>query len=165
MSLSLKSNRCSASSRVLLLSAACWLCLPLFCLAQQNKLVVSPAAPITVNHGDSATEALRVTVLPGFHVNSDKPKDDYLIPLKLTWNAGPLEAKSISYPKPEEVKVGADTLRVFTGTFEIQTEFRAPGNAAPGSGTVTGKLRYQACNSDMCFRPASIEIRVPVTIQ
>jgi Disulphide bond corrector protein DsbC len=150
---------------VLLSSAVCCLCLPLFCRAQQNKLVVTPAAPITVKHGGTATQSLRVTVLPGFHVNSDKPKDEYLIPLKLTWTGGPLDAVSIAYPKPEEVKVGTDMLRVFTGTFQIQTEFKARENAATGASTVTGKLRYQACNSDMCFRPATADVTVPVTIE
>jgi len=27
-------------------------------------------------------------VAPGFHVNSNTPSDDYLIPLKITWAAG-----------------------------------------------------------------------------
>lgn len=98
-------------------------------------------------------------------MNSDKPKDEYLIPLKLTWTGGPLEAKSISYPKAEEVKVGNDMLNVFTGTFEIQTQFQASGRAAPGNATVTGRLRYQACNSTMCFRPATIDVTAPVTIE
>lgn len=104
-------------------------------------------------------------MLSGFHVNSDKPKDEFLIPLKLTWAAGPLEAKSITYPKPEEVKVGADLLNVFTGTFNIQTEFKTSGAPQPGSATMTGKLRYQACNNEMCFRPATIDVKVPVVIE
>ena len=98
-------------------------------------------------------------------MNSDKPKDEFLIPLKLTWTDGPLEAASVTYPKPEEVKVGKDMLLVFTGNFEIRTAFKAPENAAAGQTQVTGKLRYQACNGEMCFRPSSIEIHVPVVIE
>lgn len=143
----------------------CSLLLPLCSIAQQNKLLVAPATPITVKRGATVTQTLKVTILPGFHVNSDQPKQDYLIPLKLTWTGGPLEAGSISYPKPEEVQVGSDLLRVFTGEINIQTEFKAPANAPTGSGTIAGKLRYQACNSQMCFRPASAEISVPVTIE
>ena len=111
------------------------------------------------------TQALKVSILPGFHVNSDKPKDEYLIPLKLSWTSGPLEVKSTSYPKPEEIKVGGQDLVVFTGSFDIQTEFKAPENAPAGSTAVSGKLRYQACNSDMCFRPASVDIKLPVSIE
>lgn len=104
-------------------------------------------------------------VLPGFHVNSDKPRDEFLIPLKLTWTGGPLEATAVSYPKPEEIKVGGQTLVVFTGSFVIRTDFKAPANASPGAIKVTGKLHYQACNSDMCFRPATLEIRLPVVVE
>jgi len=104
-------------------------------------------------------------VLPGFHVNSDKPRDEFLIPLKLTWTDGPLQAGATAYPKPEEIKVGGQTLLVFTGTFPIQTEFKVPVTAPAGSATLNGKLRYQACNNEMCFRPATLEIRVPVVIE
>jgi len=127
--------------------------------------VLSPSDPVSVKRGAVVTQILKPVVLAGFHVNSDKPKDEFLIPLKLTWNAGPLEAKSVSYPKPEEIKVGSQMLVVFTGTFPIQTEFKAPANAPPGSATMTGKLRYQACNSEMCFRPSTLDIRVPVAIE
>ncbi|HMF75270.1 MAG TPA: protein-disulfide reductase DsbD domain-containing protein [Bryobacteraceae bacterium] len=127
--------------------------------------MLSPSDPVSVKRGAVVTQILKPVVLAGFHVNSDKPKDEFLIPLKLTWNAGPLEAKSVSYPKPEEIKVGSQMLVVFTGTFPIQTEFKAPANAPPGSATMTGKLRYQACNSEMCFRPSTLDIRVPVAIE
>lgn len=126
---------------------------------------VSPPEQLTIKRGGAIAQSLDVTVLPGFHVNSDKPKDEFLIPLKLTWTAGSIESKSITYPQPEQLKVGADELVVLTGSFKIQTRFEAPPNAALGSTTLTGKLRYQACNNQMCFRPASIDIILPVVIQ
>ncbi len=39
------------SSKPTLLGALCILCLPFFSRAQQNKLAVSPADPITVKRG------------------------------------------------------------------------------------------------------------------
>jgi DsbC/DsbD-like thiol-disulfide interchange protein len=104
-------------------------------------------------------------VQPGFHVNSDRLKDEFVIPLKLTWAGGPLEAKSLSYPKPEEIQVGGQSLTVFTGNFTIQTEFQAAEHAQAGTASMTGKLHYQACNNQMCFRPATVEVRVPVVIE
>ena len=148
----------------MLLRIVCPLFLPLSLLGQQSKLAIGPVKEITAKPGGTVVETLRLSVQPGFHVNSDKPKDEFLIPLKLTWN-GPLEAESIRYPAPEEVKVGSETVTVFTGTFEVQTQFKAPDKAAPGPATMTGKLRYQACNNQMCFRPATIDIRVPVEIE
>jgi hypothetical protein len=140
-------------------------CLPLCSLAQQNKLAISPPNPLTAKRGSTAAENLRVEVLPGFHVNTDHPKDEYLIPLKLTWLDGPLETKSVTFPRPEEIQVGNQHLLVFTGTFDIRTEFVVPASAPPGSTTMTGKLRYQACSNQMCFRPTAIEIKLPVTIE
>ncbi|HZQ55805.1 MAG TPA: protein-disulfide reductase DsbD domain-containing protein [Bryobacteraceae bacterium] len=165
MNISAKFRAFSKASRRQAIAVTGLLLLPLFCSAQQNKLAVSPVQPITVKRGATVAESLKVVVLSGFHVNSDKPRDEFLIPLKLTWTSGPLEVKSIRYPKPEDVKVGNQTLAVFTGTFEIQTEFAAPPQATPGSSTMAGKIRYQACNNIMCFRPATVDVRLPLSIE
>ncbi len=120
---------------------------------------------MTVKRGASVTQVLQVVVLPGLHVNSDKPRDESIIPLKLTWTSPLLEAKSTEYPKPEEIKVGSQDLLVFTGTFPIKTKFYAPANAPVGPATVTGKIHYQACSQDMCFRPMTIDVKIPVVIE
>jgi hypothetical protein len=108
---------------------------------------------------------LQIVVQPGFHVNSDKPKDEFIIPLKLTWTSGLLDAKNIEFPKPEEVKVGEQQLLVFTGTFSVKTQFQASASAPTGAATLLGKIHYQACSSDMCFRPSTIEVKLPVVIE
>ena len=150
-----------------LLKAACvasWL-LPISLAAQQARVSVEPPAKIVAHPGSVLTEQLKVAVQPGFHVNSDKPKDEYVIPLKLTWLSGPLTVESITYPKPEEIKVGTELLTVFTGDFSIQSRFTVPRQVQPGSSVMTGKLRYQACNNQMCLRPATVEVHVPVVIE
>ncbi len=47
----------------------------------------------------------------------------------------------------------------------LRTEFKAPANAQAGTAMMTGKLHYQACNNQMCFRPSSIDVRLPVVIE
>lgn len=117
-----------------------------------------------MKHSEPAKQTLKAVILPGFHVNSDKPLDEFLIPLKLTWDAGLLEAKSITYPKPEEMELNGQKMVVYTGAISIETQFVAAKDAK-GSGTVTGKLKYQACNNQMCFRPATIDVHFPVVIE
>ncbi len=141
------------------------LALPAFCLAQQNKITVRPPDAFAIKHGATVTQTLQVVVQPGFHVNSDKPKDEFIIPLKLTWTPGLLDVKGVEFPKPEELKVGEQNLLVFTGTFAVKTRFQAPAGAPPGPATLVGKIHYQACSSDMCFRPATIEVKLPVVIE
>jgi DsbC/DsbD-like thiol-disulfide interchange protein len=162
--MSTKSSVFSATSRSLLCLLSL-LALAQRLPAQQNKISIEPSDPITVKRGESAKQVLKAIVLPGFHVNSDKPRDEFLIPLKLTWNTGPLEAKSVSYPKPEELDMNGQKLVVFTGTVPIETQFVASKEAAKGEATITGKLKYQACNNQMCFRPATIDVHFPVVIE
>jgi thioredoxin:protein disulfide reductase len=120
---------------------------------------------MAIQRGGSATQALKVMIQPGLHVNSDKPKDEYLIPLKLDWENGPIAAEVTSYPKPEQIKVGSEMLSVFTGSFTLFTVFKAPKSAPAGAVSITGKLHYQACNDQMCFRPSSLTIHLPVVVQ
>ena len=70
----------------------------------------------------------------GYHVNSDKPADEFLIPLKLTWAKDPLQTEQIVYPKPqmEKYDFSPTPLSVFSGQFEIVTRFKAAANAPNG---------------------------------
>jgi hypothetical protein len=110
-------------------------------------------------------QELAVSIQPGFHVNSNKPKDEFLIPLRLTWSPGSVTAESVAYPQGQDIKVGPDTLSVFTGKFTLQTKFRAGSESSALPTSVIGKLHYQACNNQMCFRPATVEVRLPVVVQ
>jgi hypothetical protein len=109
-----------------------------------------------------------VTVMAGYHVNSDKPAEEYLIPLKLTWTAtGALEPGAIVYPKPslEKYEFAEKPLSVLTGSFDLVANFKVAPNAPAGPGSAAGKLRYQACNNRACFAPKTIDVTVSYQIQ
>lgn len=136
-------------------------------MAQAGKPVVSvaPVQKLVAKRDSPAIQTLDITVDPGYHVNSDKPKDEFLIPLKLTWTSSELQPVRITYPDSELVKVGSDTLKVFTGKFSIKTEFQVSPQANPGIALLEGKLHYQACDNQSCKRPATLTVQVPVSIQ
>jgi hypothetical protein len=147
--------------------AAC-LCQVSYAWAQprgSNRVTVSPLQRLVITRGATATEAVQVVVENGSHVNSDKPRSEFLIPFRLDWESGPVSAGSVTYPSAEEIQVGPDKLVVFTGSFPVRTVFHASPMAPVGNLQLKGKLHYQACNSQMCFRPASIELLLPVTVQ
>jgi len=102
----------------------------------------------------------------GYHCNSNKPIDDYLIPLKLTWAPGPLEAPEVTYPTPqmEKYSFSPTPLSVYTGNFELMTKFKVSPTATPGQVNITGRLRYQACNDRMCLPPKTVDVSLPVDI-
>ena len=113
------------------------------------------------------TSKLKIQLRPGFHVNSNQPKDEFLIPLKLTWANGPLQAKRISYPRAEEIKAAfsEQPISVFSGQFEIETEFQVASNLTNGPALQIGKLRYQACNDKLCLAPVTVDVKLPLDIQ
>lgn len=108
-----------------------------------------------------------VTLKSGYHVNSNTPSESYLIPLRLSWDAGPLETVGVVFPKPhlEKYEFSATPLSVFTGNFELVSKFKVAAGAPTGPGMALGKLRYQACNNNSCLPPKVLEIKLPVVIQ
>jgi DsbC/DsbD-like thiol-disulfide interchange protein len=138
-------------------------------LAQATAHLSVGAISKVAGKRNAAIEArIPVAIQPGFHVNSNTPSDDYLIPLKLKWTApGALEAGQIAYPKPSQEKYdfAEKPLSVFTGNFDLVAHFKVAPTAPAGPGVATGKLTYQACNSTTCFPPKTIDINVPYTVQ
>lgn len=120
--------------------------------------------------GETGAIALRFKLAPGHHTNSHKPSDEFLIPLKLTWeptSAAPLEIAGVEYPegKMEKYAFSEKPLSVYTGDFTVTTRVKAPAGAAKGQRTLNGKLRYQACSDTMCFAPRTLAVQATVNIQ
>jgi hypothetical protein len=134
--------------------------------AQGNLLRVAPPGKLLAPKNSAVTAKISVQLQNGYHVNSNKPAEEYLIPLRLTWTTTDLATDSISYPaaKMERYAFSEKPLSVFTGDFEIVTRFRVPATAAPGMKIVTGKLRYQACSHKECYPPKTLEVKLPVDI-
>src|SRR5258708_12150271 len=134
--------------------------------AQGNVLNFTPPRKVVAKLGATVDAVLPLDLRPGYHVNSNTPSDEYLIPLRLTWNPGPLEAAGFAFPQPrmEKYSFSEKPLSVFTGDFQIVTHFKAPANATPGPATLTGKLRYQACNNSMSPPPTTLPASPHVSI-
>jgi hypothetical protein len=135
-------------------------------LGQGNVLNYVPAKKVAAKAGATVDSALPLTLRSGYHVNSNTPSDEYLIPLRLTWDRGALEASGFTFPKAqmEKYSFSEKPLSVFTGDFEIVTHFKVAAGAAPGPSTLTGKLRYQACNNTMCLPPKTLDVSLNVEV-
>jgi len=113
-----------------------------------------------VRPGESINLALRVVLAEGLHAQSNKPKDESLIPTTLTFEptpgATPIE---VVFPAAQEFKLDTgDVLMVFEREFVIGVQVRISPQQKPGRLTVNGKLRYQPCNNLMCFRPVTAAV-------
>src|SRR5436190_12310868 len=123
---------------------ACLLLALLPSLPAQTNSVLSlrPVERIRIKRGEEFSQKLTADLRPGFHVNSNAPADEYLIPLKLTWIKGQVEAEQVTYPKPqlEKYEFSEKPVSVFSGSFDLVTKFKTSANAPGGPATVNGKL-------------------------
>ena len=142
-------------------------CLPLLRpQSSSERVTVGQPQKVTGKRNGAVQTKIPVSILEGYHVNSNTPSDEYLIPLKVTWTSlGALEGGQVTYPKAEKITVGDQSLSVFTGKLELAVNFKVSANAPAGPGIATGKLKFQACNDKMCFPPKSIEVDVPYQVQ
>jgi len=154
---------CSGPALVLLLQAALATAPAQSFKGRQTASIVPPLA-VKLEAGKTIKVPLQVRIRTGYHINSDKPAEQYLIPTRLTWTVPALKLKGVAYPEAETVNYAfsEQPLSVFSGTIAIESLFDVPANV-PGSLTeLTGQLRYQACNDKACLPPATLDVAVPV---
>jgi len=125
--------------------------------------------PARLKAGSTGEVPVTFRLANGYHTNSSKPADEYLIPLKLTWDApaiAPLEVAAIDYPagKMEKYEFSDKPLSVYSGEFVVTTRFKMPATAPKGARTLTGKLRYQACTHTTCYPPKNLAVSVNIAI-
>jgi len=111
--------------------------------------------------------ALEVTVEEGWHINSNKPYDDYLIPtqLILTENSN-FKLKKVAYPKPQDYKFdfSETPLSVLEGKSLIGALIEVDEKTEPGTYSLIVELEYQACNDMSCLAPTSIVDTIEVAV-
>ncbi len=119
----------------------------------------SGAAPTA---GGDVELRVEVTIQPGWHVNSDAPRDPYLIPtsVRLDLPKGWSNGKP-TFPAARLAKFAFsdETLAVFEGRFAITIPVRVSAEAA-ASTSVHGVLEAQACNDSTCLAPAEVAFTV-----
>jgi hypothetical protein len=117
---------------------------------------------VTVPAGKSSAVALHFRVAEGLHINSNKPREDYLIPttFAIPEDSG-VRLEAAAYPAGADITLPIDPgtkLSVYTGEFSIDARIVA----APGNHLVEGRLHYQACNQSACLPPKTITVPIDV---
>jgi Disulphide bond corrector protein DsbC len=135
---------------------------------KQPSVTMAPVGNVQIRAGASASVEMDFRVGSEFHINSHHPKADYLIPTVLKLNAPEqLTVADFKYPAGEEMAFAFspnEKLSVYSGDFSINAFLKAPANAAAGSYSVKGELRFQACDHSACYPPRSIPVQFQVTV-
>jgi len=122
-----------------------------------------------VPRGKEFQVAVVVDIQNGYHMNSHKPLDSYLIPTTVTPQlpAGITLADTV-YPPGKNLKFPFSPdkpLNVYTERVTLRLRLSAGDSAVLGDASIPVTLRYQACNDRACFPPRTIEISVPYQVQ
>jgi cytochrome c biogenesis protein CcdA len=125
------------------------------------KAEVTPLVEGTAAAGGDVRTALEVSLPEGLHTQSNQPRDPTLIPTTLTIEApAGVTVEEIVWPKPIDLaQAGSDKpLAVFERVFLIGVRLSLAG-AAAGDITIAARLRYQACDSNLCYPPATAAVQ------
>lgn len=152
-------------------------------LAGLSQPVKAQAAPMAANQvvkahayvsldrvprGKEFEVAIVATIHEGYHMNSHKPLDAYLIPTTMTAKAPEgIRVVDTIYPPGRNKKFPFSPnkpLNVYTGTVTLRLRMKAEPSAHIGKTTIPVTLRYQACNMSSCLPPVRIPVDVPVEI-
>jgi len=146
----------------------------LFCSgawAQSGKtpsVSMAPVALVSAQRGTQTKVSLNFRVGRGFHVNSNAPKDEFLIPtaLKMDLPTDVVLGK-IEYPAGQDVSFpfSPDTkLSVYSGDFTINLMVHPLASVVPGKDAMQGALRYQACDNAQCFPPKTLPLNFEIKV-
>ncbi len=128
----------------------------------------APVGKVQVKPGGSATVQMDFRVGTDFHVNSNQPHSELLIPTQLKLTAAqPVSVPALKYPAGEDVSfpfAPDEKLSVYSGDFSISAVVKVPQNTKAGEYPVTGELRFQACDRSACYPPRSIPVSFTVSV-
>ncbi len=121
----------------------------------------------SVTPGGTMHIAARVTSAEKFHINSNKPYEDFLIPTELSGKGtNGLQLTGIVYPPSKDYRFGFsdNPVAVYEGTVYIFGKVQIPQNFAPGKHPLKVMLDFQACNDVTCFAPDQLTEEVIISV-
>jgi hypothetical protein len=132
------------------------------------SVTLAPVAPVTVTRGKSGTATLHFRVAPGFHINSNTPKSEFLIPTALKMDAPTdIALTKVAYPEGKDMSfpfAPDEKLNVYTGDFTVTMTVRPLHTVQPGKYAIHGDLKYQACDNAACYPPKHLPIDFEVRV-
>lgn len=121
-----------------------------------------------IHPGQTMTVSLRVELPEKIHVQSDKPRDPFVIPttLTLTLPEG-VTVEEITYPASTDFLLAGQEvpLLVFEHEFTIEVRLALDPDVSPGEMVVPGSLLYQACDDTVCFVPTTAAVEWHVHVE
>ena len=114
----------------------------------------------TVKRGKLASGKIILTIPNDLHVNSNKPRDEFLIPTSVKFTSSNIKISKVIYPKAKFQKFGFSEkpLSIYKGQVTINFKFLIPTNFKNNEVKIDAVVQFQACNHEVCFPPKTEKI-------
>lgn len=131
-------------------------------------VTLTNAPTLTAVQTKSTSVPLSFNVAKGYHINSNRPKSEFLIPtaLKIDATTDIVIGKTV-YPHGQDMSFAFapdEKLNVYTGDFSVDVIVHPLQSVQPGKYVVRGTLRYQACDNTACYPPKNLPVSFDVKI-
>ncbi len=114
-----------------------------------------------VNRGRTVRATVTMDIPGGYHVNSARPLEKFLIPTSLKVDAPDgMRVGPITYPRAvlRKFKFSKSNVSVYEGRAVMRFNIIAPPGTSTGAKELKLNLRYQSCNDEVCFPPQTKEL-------
>jgi hypothetical protein len=154
--------------------ASCFLLLAALAVAQDSpgrkvpSVTLAPVPVTSITRGKPGTVGLQFRISSGFHINSNTPKSEFLIPTSLKLNAPTdIVVGKVTYPAGVERSfpfAPDEKISVYSGDFPLAVVIRPLAHVMPGKYALHGELKYQACDNAACYPPKKLPVDFEVKV-
>ena len=133
-----------------------------------NIPVTGSLSPNKVARGRTAQGTIVMDVPSGYHVNSNRPLERFLIATQLTVEApNGVRVGPVTYPRAllRSLKFSKSKVSVFEGRTSMRFSVTVPRNFSGNSAELKARLRFQSCNDDTCFPPQTREVKLWLNVE
>lgn len=131
-----------------------------------DVLLATPSK-VEAQAGKSAQAEIKLTIKEGYHINANPPSQ-YQIATQLTIEqADGLTAGQPKYPASitKKFSFSEQPLAVYEKEAIISVPVSVAAGAATGERSLPARVRFQACDDQVCYPPKNLQISIPVTVR
>jgi len=129
------------------------------------KLEIIPGQNKAVQ-GETFKFSVKVIIEEKWHINSNKPNDEFLIPTELISKNPKFPFTKLIFPKPQELnfEFSEKPVSVYDGEVIISGLIQIDKNLEIGNNNIPIQLKYQACNDQSCMPPTSVSDTISIEV-
>lgn len=136
--------------------------------SRQPSVTFNPPELTSIDRGHMGGVRLTFRIPAGFHINSNRPKQDYLKKTEVKLDAPTdIAIAGVTYPLGVDRSfpfAPDEKLSVYTGDFDVKVLVRPLKTVLPQKYAVHGVLKYQACDNAACYPPKQLPISFEIKV-